>query len=238
MAEPKGRFLIYTREYGSWVMCAVSFAAGTVKAGGVSALTPVVFLSIGLLLMAKAPAERLLRRPDRVALRSLLLFGVPALAGVAYSVLRQPSLTYLYLSGVGVLALYVLIRGRGYLVAEEASGMAVMGLVAAIAASLGGEVASHLYLWPLFFAFYFSSSLRVRLGKPLYRLLSGAYSGLLLLSGVVLAFAGNLLLLAFLPLLEDLYAAMRGGREPFKRVGIIESVKAVVFASLVLLFSR
>jgi hypothetical protein len=238
MAEPKGQVILYTREYGSWVMCAVSFVAGTVKAGEVSALTAVVFLSVGLLLMAKAPAERLLRRPDGLALRSLLIFALPALAGVAYSVFMQESLIYLYLSGVGVLALYVLIRGKGYLVAEEAAGMAVMGLVAAIAASLGGDAASHLYLWPLFSAFYFSSSLRVRLAKPLYRVLSGAYSGALLLSGVVLAFIGHLLMLSFLPLLEDLYAVVRGRREPFKRLGIIESAKAVVFAALVIVFTR
>jgi hypothetical protein len=237
MAEPKGQGIIYTREYGSWVMCSVSFIAGTVKAGQISGLTAVVFFSIGLLLMAKAPAERLLRRPDSLAWRSLFIFAVPALAGVVYSVFRQQSLVYLYLCGVGVLVLYVLIRGKGYLVAEEAAGMAVMGLVAAIAASLGGEVASHLYLWPLFFAFYFSSSLRVRVVKPLYRVLGGVYSGALLLSGVVLAFVGNYMMLAFLPLLEDLYAALRGRKEPFKRLGIIESIKAVVFAVLVIIFT-
>lgn len=224
-----------TKEHGAWVMFAIAFVTGMVKAGSMEALSLIVFVSMALFLMAKAPVATFFRRGDRSVLPFVALYLALGSAGCLYSIVKKPDLIFLYGAGIVLVILYFLFGRKSLPVLSEASAMATMGLVASIAASIGSEIVSHLYLWFMFFLFYLASSFRVRLTMKKYRVIGGAYSCLMVLLSGVMAFKGELMFLAFLPLMEDFYAALRGGREEFKRIGIIETVKSVIFALAVII---
>lgn len=224
----------YTKEHGAWVMFAIAFVTGTAKAERVDEVNLVLFLSMALFLMAKAPVSGFLRTSDKSGLPFIALYGALGAAGCLYSILRQPDLLVLYLAGLVLIFLYFIFARKGFPVLSEASAMAIMGLVAGISSSIGGDILSKLSLWLMFFLFYLASSFRVRLMMKKYRTIAVVYSSLMLLLSGVMTALGRSVFIAFLPLLEDLFAAQRGRKEEFKRIGIIETVKSIVFALLII----
>lgn len=225
----------FTNEPGSWVMFAIAFAVGTAKADRVDIFHLVIFISLSLFLAAKAPVGAVLKKKDKAVLPYVGAYIVIGLAGCLYSVVKQPSLAILYGAGLPLIVLYFLLNKKGFPVLSEASGMAMMGLAASIAASIHGESPPKLYLWAMFFLFYLASSFRVRFTIRKFRILSGIYSGILVSLGVLIAVQGRLLFLSFLPLIEDIYSSISGRKEDFKRLGIIESVKSLIFGLLIVM---
>lgn len=229
--------LIYTKEPGTWVMFVIAFITGVAKAGSIDILTVTVFISLSLLLMLKAPLSVFFKRKDPDILPSIVLYSVLGSAGCLYSVIKQPPMIFLYAAGFALMLPYFVFLRKGFPLFSEACGMAIMGLVASIAASLGSRIYPTLYLWGLFFAFYFASSFRVRLAIKKYRTLCLVYSGMVLLLSVSLAVSGKQwIYLSFLPLTEDIYAVVANKKESFKQLGIISTIKAVIFATLVAVF--
>lgn len=226
----------YTKEHGAWVMFAIAFITGTAKAGRIESLNIVVFISLAFFLMSKAPVASLLRRGNKSGLPFIFFYIVLGASGCIYSVIKNTDLIFLYTVGVILIILYFFFGRRSLPVLSEASAMAIMGLVASISASVSSEMLPKLYLWPMFFAFYLASSFRVRLTMKHYRIISGAYSGLILSLSGIMVFTGKPLFLSFFPLIEDLFSAIRGTKEEFKRIGIIETVKSAIFALLVIIF--
>lgn len=224
-----------TKEPGTWIMFAIAFITGAAKAGRVDSVTIVVFVSLSLFLMAKAPIASFLRNKDKSIIPTIILYIVAGSSGSLYSILKQPALILLYGCAIILIIAFFLFGRKGSPLLSEASGMAIMGLVACIAASLGGEISANLYLWLMFFVFYFASSLRVRFTIKKYRILSGIYSGLILLLSAFMVYMGRWIFLSFIPLVEDSYSALTGKREDFKRLGIKETIKAIVFALLVII---
>lgn len=225
----------YTKEHGAWVMFAIAFVTGTAKAGSIGAVNLIVFISLAFFLMAKAPMASLLRRGDKNGLPFIFLYIILGAFGCLYSIIRHTDLIFLYSAGVILIILYFIFGRKGLPVLSEASAMAIMGLVAAISASVSNGIQPKLYLWLMFFVFYLASSFRVRLTMKKYRVISGLYSGLILLLSSIMVFLGEPLFLSFFPLIEDLYSAAKGTREEFKRIGIIETIKSAVFALLVII---
>lgn len=215
-------------------MFGVAFITGAIKAESLTALTIIVFISLSLLLAAKTPASGFLKRREKAVLYSMVIFLLPGLSGCLYSAVKQPSLIFLYAAGMALLILYFILLRKGFPFISEACGMAIMGLVAGIAASVNGEIMPNLYLWFMFFAFYLSSSFRVRLTIARYRLISGIYAALMLFLAGLMALTGRLIFMSFLPLIEDVYSSVRGKKESFKSLGIISTIKAVVFALLLI----
>ena len=224
----------YTKEHGAWVMFGIAFITGTAKAGMITAVGLIVFLSLALFLMAKAPVATLLRRGEKSGLPFIALYIILGSAGCIYSIIRKPDLIFLYGAGVCLIILYFIFGRKSLPVLSEASAMAIMGLVASIAASLNSDVPGQLYLWVMFFVFYFASSFRVRFTMMKYRIISGVYSSLILLLSVIGAYTGRAIFISFLPLFEDLYSSVKGKKEEFKRIGIIETLKSIVFAALII----
>lgn len=224
--------LTYTKEPGTWVMFVIAFITGAAKAGRIDIKTIIVFISLSLLLMLKAPLSVFFKRKDPDSLPPIILYSVIGSAGCLYSIIKQPPIIFLYAAGLTLMLPYFVFLRKGLPVLSEACGMAAMGLVASIAASIGNRIYPNLYLWGMFFAFYFASSFRVRFMINKYRVLSGVYSGLIMLFSAVMAYAGKWMFVAFLPLIEDIYAAITGKRDDFKKLGIIETIKSVAFAFL------
>lgn len=224
--------LSYTKEPGTWVMFAIAFITGAIKAGRVDHVTVAAFVSLTLFLMAKGPVSSYLKNKDKGLLPSVVAFIVIGSAGSLYSILRQPYLTVLYGSAAVLIILFFFFLRKGFPLLAEACGMAIMGIVAGIAASLNGVIMLNLYLCLMFFVFYLASSLRVRFTIRKYRVLSGVYSGLIIAFSAVMVYTGNWMFVAFLPLIEDIYAAITGKRDDFKKLGIIETIKSVAFAFL------
>jgi hypothetical protein len=196
----KARYrLSLSAEPGSWVMFIAAFAAGSAKAAGFGVVNLAVFFSLGLMLLAKPSASRVYKKNYGENLFTLVVLFVPAAAGLVYSAFLQPPLVPLYIAGALLFLLHIASFSRGRLVLSEAFGMALMGLSAYIAASMGGGIGSGIYLWPMFFVFYLASSFRVRLGIKRYRLVAILFNGAVLASSLFLAALGNLLFLAFLP---------------------------------------
>lgn len=215
-------------------MFGIAFITGAIKAEMITALTIIVFISLSLFLAAKTPASGFLKRREKGVLYSMGIFLLPGFLGCLYSALKQPSLIFLYAAGMILLILYFVLLRKGFTFISEACGMAIMGLVAGIAASVNGEIRPHLYLWLMFFVFYLSSSFRVRFTIARYRLISGIYSGIALLVSIIMVSAGRLIFLSFLPLTEDFYSSIKGKKESFKSLGIISTIKAIVFALLLI----
>lgn len=215
-------------------MFGIAIVAGAAKANGISCMTFVVLFSLTLFLMAKAPLSILLKRRDRDIILPLTCYILIGSAGCLYSIIKQPQLIVLYASGAILVSLYFILGRKGFPVLSEASGMAIMGLAAAIAASAGNDISSKLYLWPMFFLFYLASSFRVRFAIMRYRIISGIYSGLLIATSGIMAYAGRLVFLSFLPLAEDVYSAITGKKEEFKRLGMIETIKSVIFGLILI----
>ncbi len=238
------RALPYTREPGSWVMFLMAFAAGTAVGGRLVTMSVIVFVSMALMLLARTPVFHMVRGRKWEFLPDVALLVLPALVGIFYSAWLYPALGLLYAAGAPLFALAYYFEGRrGKLppVFAEACGMAIMGLVAAIASSVTGGIGRHLYLWAVFSLFYFASSFRVRYANfPGYRRIGALYCGLLITGGVAAAWLGHPVFLAFLPLAEDFYSALRpGGRKlKFRQIGLISTVKALVFAAIVVAFGR
>lgn len=219
-------------------MFAIAFITGVVKAGRIDSATLIVFVSLSLFLMSKAPVAGFLRNKEKSLLPSIFFYIIAGSAGSLYSILKQPSLILLYVSAVIFIIPYFLFARKGSPVLSEASGMAIMGLVACIAASIGSEIPPNLYLWPMFFFFYFASSLRVRFTIKKYRVISGLYSGIVLLASAIMVYMGRMIFISYLPLIEDIYAALTGKKDDFKRLGIIETIKSIAFAILILLYKN
>ncbi|MBI5026595.1 MAG: YwiC-like family protein [Nitrospirae bacterium] len=233
--------LPYTKEQGSWVMFIIAFSTGAIKTGNINITLSLVFLSLCLFLMAKSPAVNVIKRGNRGELPWISGYIIPGLAGFLYSTVKVPPLFSLYIAGITLIVLYLILNLKGIQVLSEASGMALMGLTAAIGASAAAGTLLNLYLWPMFFIFYFASSFRVRATIKRYRLIGMLYSGLVLSVSGIMVLKGVLLFLAFLPLFEDIYAFIKGRkvvdstlREDFKRLGIIETIKAIFFASILI----
>lgn len=224
----------FTKEPGSWVMFGIAFVTGAAKANEISCMTFVILVSLSLLLMAKAPLSILLKRRDRDIVLPLTGYILIGSAGCLYSIIKQPQLIALYAAGAILVSLYFTLGRKDFPVLSEASGMAIMGLAAAIAASAGNDISSKLYLWPVFFLFYLASSFRVRFAMMRYRIISGIYSGILIVASGIMAYAGRLVFLSFLPLAEDIYSAITGRKEDFKRLGIIETIKSVIFGLILI----
>ncbi|MEW6410457.1 MAG: YwiC-like family protein [Nitrospirota bacterium] len=228
----------YTREPGSWIIFAIAFVTGTVKAGRIDLTSIILLISLALFLMAKTPFSNILKKKGRSELAFILLYITIGSLGCLYSISIQPSMLFLYIAGIILISLYFIFGRKGFLLLSEASGMATMGLVSAIAAGVGGEILSKIYLWPMFFIFYFASSLRVRFAITKYRLLSRIYSGIILTVSGVMIYTGKLIFLSFLPLLEDFYSALKVKKEGFKRLGVLETIKALIFAFILILIDK
>ncbi len=233
--KEKGFKLLYTAEPGSWVMFLAAFAAGAAKAASFGIESATVLLTLFLFLLAKSPALKLIKNREPQAVWSALVLGVPAISGLVFSAMRGPFLLPLYAAGGALLALNLLSARRGHLLRAEAFGMAVMGLAAVMAESAGDGRPAGLYLWPIFFAFFFSSSFRVRLAVKKYRIIGALYAGAILTASAALALMGHLLFIAFSPLLEDFYSALKGGREKFREIGLKEAAKTAIFAAIVIM---
>lgn len=215
-------------------MFVIAFITGVVKAGRIDIKTIIVFISLSLLLMLKAPLSVFFKRKDPDILPSIILYSVIGSAGCLYSIIKQPPILFLYAAGLALMLPYFVFLRKGFPVLSEACGMAAMGLVASIAASTGSQIYPNLYLWGMFFAFYFASSFRVRLTTKKYRTMCIVYSGIVLMVSVFLAVADKQwIYLSFLPLVEDLCSAVANKKESFKRLGIVSTIKAVIFAALV-----
>lgn len=219
-------------------MFGIAFITGVAKTGRPSIATIAVLVSLSLFLMSKAPLSAYLKRKKSGMVLPLAIYIIAGSAGCLYSVLMQPGLIALYFAGIILIALYFILMRKGMPVLSEASGMAVMGLVAAISASIGSDVRSSLYLWIMFFLFYLASSFRVRFIIMKYRIASGVYAGVIVAGSVVLAFTGRLIFLSFLPLIEDIFASIAPKNEDFKKLGIIETIKSIVFGLGVILFGN
>ena len=235
-------------EPGSWVMflaawwtgAAVS-AAPAVSDGGAPAITPfsvLVFLAFCALLLIKPAASAALKQK---AFRPVLYMALPPLAVLAGAAWLKPSLAPFYLAGGVLMAIYFLIERKSHFYAEV-TGMAVMGLAAAISVAVnnwnggwnnGGPLPG-IRLGLLFFAFFLSSPLRVRLTSAKYRKAAIIYCGVILGGSIAAGLSGHPVFFAFLPLAEDLFsAARRRTKEKFRAIGIAETVKTAVFAVLV-----
>lgn len=224
--------LFYTKEPGTWVMFVIAFITGAVKAGSMDHVTVITFVSLGLFLMAKGPVSSYLKNKDKRLLPSVLAYILIGSAGSLYSLLRQPYLIMFYgLAAALIISFFFFLR-KGFPLPAEVCGMSIMGLAAGIAASINGAILPNLYLCLMFFVFYLASSFRVRFTIKKYRVLSGVYSGLIMLFSAVMVYTGNRIFVAFLPLIEDVYAAITGKRDDFRRLGIIETIKSVAFAFL------
>lgn len=228
----------FTGEPGSWVMFAIAYVTGIAKSDSLNIVHLMVLLSLSLFLMAKSPVATFLRRRDRTVLPYVIIYLGAGIVGCVYSIVVQPSLSFLYATGVPLIILYFVLAGKGFSVLSEAAGMAMMGLSATIAASIGGEISSKLHLFWLFFLFYFASSFRVRFTIARYRVMSGLYSGFLVLIGAATAYMGIWTFLVFIPLVEDIFSALTARREEFRTLGIIETVKSVIFAGLIIAIVR
>lgn len=227
--------LLYTKEPGTWVMFVIAFITGIVKAGRADIATIIVFISLSLLLMLKAPLSAFFKRKDPDILPSIVLYSAVGSAGCLYSIIKQPSMIFLYAAGLVLVLPYFVFLRKGLPVLSEMCGMAVMGLVAGIAASIGSQIYPNLYLWGMFFVFYFASSFRVRLTIKKYRVMCVAYSGIVLLASILFAVAGHIwMYISFLPLAEDIYAAAVNKKESFKHLGIASTIKAIIFALLII----
>lgn len=223
---------IFTKEPGTWVMFLTAYITGFIKGGRASWLPVIVFISLSLLLMAKAPVSVFLKRREQDALYSAGFLLLPAFLGCLYSAVKQPLLIFFYAVGTVLLISYFVFLAKGFPVVSEGCGMAVMGLAAGVAAAAEGETALALCLSGMFFSFYLASSFRVRFSIPGYRITSGAYSGGVLIAAGIIASTGKPIFLSFLPLLEDVYSSFRGRKESFKRLGILSTLKTVAFAML------
>ncbi len=238
----------YTKEPGSWIMFLAACISGVLAAGGPRVITAIVFVSLSVLLLIKTPVVNMLRtrRAGQLFKSGLATLALPASAGLAYSIWLYPPLGLLYAGGALLLALNYYFEGKRTAsppIFAEVCGMAVMGLVAVIGASLAGGISRYLYLWPLFSLFYFASSFRVRYQgrkQKIYRLAGGIYSGALLVSGLAAAALGHPVLLAFLPLAEDVFSAVRQPAEnkKLKQIGLLSAAKVIVFAALVVFLGR
>lgn len=215
-------------------MFGIAFITGAIKAERITTLTIIVFISLSLFLAAKTPVSGFLKRRERSVLYSMGIFLLTGSFGCLYSALKQPWLIFLYAAGMILLILYFVLLRKGFPFISEACGMAIMGLVASIAASTAGETASAFYPGLMFFSFYLASSFRVRFAIARYRLISGIYSGIALLVSIIMVSAGRLIFLSFLPLTEDFYSSIKGKKESFKSLGIISTIKAIVFALLLI----
>lgn len=224
--------LFYTKEPGTWVMFLIAFIAGAIKAGSMDHVTVIVFVSLSLFLMAKGPVASYLKKKDQDLLWSIGIYILIGSAGSLYSILSRPYFIVLYGTAAVLIVFFFFFLRKGFPLFSEVCGMAIMGIAAGIAASINSAILPNLYLCLMFFAFYMASSFRVRFTIKKYRLLSGVYSGLIMLFSAVMVYTGNRMFVAFLPLIEDIYASISGKRDDFKRLGIIETIKSVVFAFL------
>ena len=241
LASKKGAFS-FTKEPGSWVMFLAAFVSGAVVSGRFVTMSVIVFVSLALMLLAKSPVVSMFRGRKWGLLPDVSVMVLPALAGIFYSAWLYPPLAFLYGAGAALFALnyyFETHRKKFPPICAEACGMAIMGLMAAVAASVTGGIERHLYLWAVFSLFFFASSFRVRyFNFPKYRPAGAIYSGLLAAGGIAAAALGHPVFLAFLPLSEDFYRSMRPMKEKFKRIGLISSAKVLVFAALVIAFGR
>lgn len=224
----------FTREPGTWVMFIIAFITGAVKAGRPDLITLLVFVSLSLFLMAKAPLASFLKNRGKGLLPSIIAFAAGGTAEGIYPVMIKPHIVLLYAAAAVLILLFFIFLRKGFPMLSEACGMAIMGDVACMAASINSSIQPNLYLWLFFFAFYFASSFRVRFTIKRYRVLSGVYSGLIVFAGLVMALEGRLLFLSFLPLIEDVYAALTGRRDDFKTLGFIETAKSIIFAVILI----
>ncbi len=237
------RALSWTREPGAWVMLLVAFAAGTAVSGRFVTISVIVFFSLVLLLLAKSPALFMIRGRRWEFLPDMAALVLPAVAGIFYSAWLYPPLGFLYGAGAALVALNYHFGGKGgkfQHVFAEACGMAVMGLVATIASSLSGGILRHLYLGAFFFLFYLASSFRVRYaGSPGFRRIGMIYSALLVAGGIAAAALAHPAGLSFLPLVEDFYSSLKIGKQrpALRRIGLISTAKALVFAVLIVAFA-
>lgn len=233
----------YTKEPGSWIMFVTAFAAGMWIGGGPRTITVIIFVSLSLFLLIKAPAVQMIRSGKPDPLPALAMLALPGAAGLAYSVWLYPPLSFLYTAGALLFALNYFFerkRGKPSQLYAQACGMAIMGEVAVISSSAAGAIEKHLYLWALFFLFYLASPFRVRFssGVKKYRLIGGIYSGALLAGGVAGAALGYPALLAFLPLSEDVYSALTGRKFKLKQIGVISTIKTVIFAAVIVYLGK
>lgn len=222
----------YTKEPGTWVMFVIAFIAGAIKAEKIDHITVITFISLSLFLMAKGPVASYLKKKDHGLRWSIGIYILLGFAGTLYSVLSQPYLVILYGAAFVLIIFFFFFLRKGFPLFSEVCGMAIMGIAAGIAASINGAILPNFYLCLVFFVFYLASSFRVRFTIKKYRVFSGVYSGLIILFSVVMVSTGNRIFVAFLPLIEDIYASITGKRDDFRRLGIIETLKSVVFAFL------
>ncbi|MDA8172865.1 MAG: YwiC-like family protein [Nitrospiraceae bacterium] len=238
------RAIPYTKEPGSWVMFLAAFSVGSAVSGRFVTMSVIVFVSLALMLLAKSPAVSMVRGRKWEFLPDVFVLVLPAFAGIFYSAWLYPPLGLLYGAGAALFALNYYFEGRRSRfprVYAEACGMAIMGLIAAIASSVAGGIPRHLYLWAVFSLFYFASSFRVRYANsPGYRRAGAVYSGLLIFGGIAAAALGHPVFLAFAPLAEDFYSSLKTGRGKlkFRQIGLISTAKVLVFAVLVIALGR
>lgn len=225
---------IFTKEPGTWVMFAIAFVTGAIKTGTPDFIALLVFVSLTLFLLAKAPLASFLKSRDKGLLPLVIAFAAGGIAAGVYPVMTRPHLVLLYAAAAVLILFFFIFLKKGLPLLSDACGMAIMGDVACMAASINSSIQPNLYLWLFFFAFYFASSFRVRFTIRRYRVLSGVYSGLIVFAGLVMALEGRLLFLSFLPLVEDVYAALSGRRDDFKTLGIIETAKSILFAVILI----
>ncbi len=247
-AQPDSTPFPYTKEPGPWIMFLAAYISGVFVAGGPRVITVIVLVSLSILLLIKSPVANMLRtrRAGQLFHSGLAMLALPAFAGLGYSLWLYPPLGLLYAAGALLLALNYYFEGKRTVfppVYSEACGMAVMGLAAVIGASVAGGILKGLYLWPLFSLFYLASSFRVRYQgrkKKKYRKTGGMYSGALLFGGLAGAALGHMVLLAFLPLAEDVFSAVRqpGEKQKLRQIGMLSAAKVIVFSALVVLLSR
>lgn len=226
-------------------MLAASIITGSAAAGSFNPTVLSTAAALSLLFMAKAPLKSILRNsPDKGAFAWLAGYVVAA------SLLIFPLLPHVPIQLAVVAAVVVIIVGPVYLLAmrdrkemrlsSEIPAMAVISLAAPFAyTAAGGESTGvMLSIWLLGLSYYAASSFRVRTvpGSNLLKPALAYYA--VLATGLTIAVIGGIIpplaAIAFLPLVENAFRALRPAREKISRLGRIELVKLAVFTTLMI----
>ncbi len=238
----------FPKEHGVWAMMYVSFTVGVVIAGS---RNPVIYpTAVGLffLLTLKAPLTAFLRKLDGVSAFWTAVYGTLAGLLMLPALFDMPrGLPYLALA-VMVPAvpvyLWALASRKEMKIHFEAVAMALLSLAGpwGYASAGGNDTTAMIALWAFLVVFYVPSSFRVRFSPSSRHLKTGAVlTSILLVTIGTAALAGALswlIVLAYLPLLEDLWRAMNPRKEPISLLGRIELAKTLWFAVFLTLSLR
>ncbi|NJD56419.1 MAG: hypothetical protein FIA94_08465 [Nitrospirae bacterium] len=224
------RFIL--KEYGSWGVMLMSFAAGLVAAGRFNATVGAALFSLALFINAKQALTVWMRSPagDRWIPRTVFL-GQMVLAIIMMTKVVENNIPQI-LPYVGIPLVYLLCLT---LLGEHALLTEVSGFVLLSLSSLIGRFASSGVIDPRLFlavAVFFTAGVfkvRIQFRKELrYRVMMIAYAA----GSVVLYITFGLPLLLLVPLIDNVLFALILYRTGLSTTGWLEVGKGVVFLVL------